>query len=116
MLEQLEKTLLVQPEKKKRGRPPKEAEVNLGRPKVNSVSYKAKREDILQYANESGKANVNTDPWYVIAATTGMNLQTAQNIVAYRNKHGKFIDLVSLLEVPRFGANMFGSYGRMLEV
>lgn len=117
ILEAIDK-LEKEPEKvQKRGRPPKkEEEVKMGRPKTQKVSWKAKREDILQYANKSGKTNVNTDPWYVIAATTGMNLNTAQNIVAYRNKHGRFIDLVDLLNVSKFSISILDKYGRMLEV
>ncbi len=87
-----------------------------GRPTKNAVPWKATKEEIAPYANESGKANVNTDPWYVIAATTGMNRQTAQEIVAHRNKHGKFKSLVDLLDVNKFGHGCINKYGNMLEV
>ena len=94
---------VVEPEKRKR------------RSKV-VVPYDARREDILQYANPSGVANVNTDEWYVIAATSGMRLATARNIVAYRNKHGMFECLEDLIEVNAFSDNMLFKYMNKLEV
>ena len=76
-----------------------------------NIAYKAADKMIT-----SGKVNINTDDWKTIAATTGMSVQSAQNIVAYRNKNGKFIDLTDLLFVPRFGSRNMNKYGPMLEV
>ena len=114
MLEQLEKTVLVQPEKKKRGRPPKEKKETVV--VAASVPCSARRDEIAKYANPSGKTNINTDPWYVIGATTGMKLTTAQAIASHRNKFGEYSSLVELLDVPGFGSMMLNKYGRMLEV
>ncbi len=82
----------------------------------NPVPYTAKREEILEYANPSGVTNINVDPWYVIAATTGMNTQTAQNLVAYRNKNGKFKDARDLLKVSRFGASVLEKCRHKIEL
>jgi mRNA interferase MazF len=87
-----------------------------GRPMVSGKYCRPKLEDLKEYANESGVANVNTDDWKTIAATTGMGIQTAQSITAYRNKHGKFVDLADLLYVPRFGSTNFKRYIDMLEI
>ena len=86
------------------------------RQKVVEVLYNAKREDIVGYRNPSGVTNVNTDPWYVIAATTGMRLLTAQAIVAHRNKIGKYKSLNDLVGVRGFSEGMLGKYRLMLEV
>lgn len=105
---------LKQPEKPKRGRPPKKKveEVIV----AEKVPWRITRAEIEKYKKKSGKVNVNTDEWYVIAATTGMGIQSAQSIVAYRNKHGKFEKLEDLISVSRFGSVMLDRYGRMLEV
>ena len=86
-----------------------------GGPKKHGLNVKSKPEEFIPYKT-GDRANVNTDDWWVIVANTGMNIQTAQQIVAYRNKHGKYIDLVDLLNVPRFGVGNMNKYGRMLEV
>ena len=86
-----------------------------GAVKKHGLSVKSKPEEFIPYKT-GDTANVNTDDWYVIVANTGMNIQTAQAIVAYRKKHGEYVDLVDLLNVPRFGSRVMDKYGCKLEV
>lgn len=86
-----------------------------GRRKKHGLTAKSKPEEFVPYKT-GDTANINTDDWWVIVANTGMGVLTAQQIVAYRNKHGKYADLVDLLNVPRFGAGCMDKFGRVLEV
>jgi mRNA interferase MazF len=100
--------------------PPIQVDVEELKENMGAISEKKKTsrptvEDSVE-SDKPEKVNINTDNWEVIAATTGMGVQTAQSIVRYRKKHGEFIDLVDLLNVPRFGIRNMDKYGNMLEV
>ena len=73
------------------------------------------REQLKAFAKE-GKANLNTDDWWVICATTGMSQNNARRIVAYRNKMGKFKRVKDLMNVDFVKASFIEKYGPMLEV
>lgn len=88
---------------------PKEKRVRHG------LNRQSKPEEFLPYV-KPGKVNVNTYTWYEIVANTGIGIQTAQQIVAYRKKHGEFRDLVDLMNVPLFGIGSMNKYGNKLEV
>ena len=86
-----------------------------GRPPVSGKYCRPKREDLMDYWHE-GKANVNEDSWETILAITGMACDTAREIVTYRKRYGKYVDLVDLLNLTRFGSRCMDKYGHMLEV
>lgn len=67
-------------------------------------------------AVEPTKVNVNTATWNELQQLAGLSKATAQNIVAYRNKHGKFENLEALTQVSRFGQTCLLKYGPKLEV
>ena len=86
-----------------------------GARKKHGLNIKSKPEEFIPYKT-GNTANVNTDDWWVIVANTGINIQTAQQIVAYRNKHGKYKDLSELLNVTRWGTGNARTYNHVLEV
>ena len=102
--------MVVEKPEKKVGRPKGSKTKSKSRPK----NYRPPLEELVKH-KKSEKANINTDTWETIAATTGMSVQTAQEIVRWRNKHGAYIDLTDLLFVPRFGSGCMNKYGQMLE-
>lgn len=62
------------------------------------------------------RVNVNTATADELVEIVGLSVSTANNIRAYRNKHGKFTSVEDLLNVPRFGKVCLKKYGQMLEV
>lgn len=96
--------------------PTKTKELELKEKRVrHGLNRQSKPEEFLPYV-KPGKVNVNTYTWYEIVANTGIGIQTAQQIVAYRKKHGEYRDLVDLLNVPLFGSQSMNKYGNKLEV
>lgn len=86
-----------------------------GAVKKHGLNIKSKPEEFIPYRT-GNTANVNTDDWWVIVANTGMNIQTAQQIVAYRNKHGAYKDLSELFNLGRWGNGNARTYNDVLEV
>lgn len=85
-------------------------------PQENKVKTKLKPKKLSKAKVSEKKANVNTDGWETIWEATGINEQAAKNIVAYRNKHGRFVSLEDLMMVPRFGRVMLKRCEGLLEV
>lgn len=99
--------VVVEPEKvevKKRG-----AKVTHG------MGKNPTREQIDEFKKD-GKANLNSDPWWVIAATTGMSANNARRIVAYRETRGNFRRVKDLIDVNFVKPAFIEKYGPMLEV
>lgn len=114
--EAVEKTNVdVEALKKQMGAIPKEPSKKGRRPSLGTARRGITHDDLVEF-KKSGKVNVNTDSWETIAATTGMDIQTAQAIVTHRNRHGNFKDLVDLLVVRNFTVGLMNKYGYLLEV
>lgn len=86
-----------------------------GRPPKHGMGNHPTREQVNQYKKD-GKANLNTDEWWVIAATTGMSMNNARRIVAYRENVGKFKRVKDLINVNFVKPAFIEKYGSMLEV
>ena len=70
---------------------------------------------VTQAVNQVG-VNVNTASKALLMYVSGLNKTSANNIVEYRNKIGKFISRNQLLEVPRMGAKTFEQAAGFLRV
>ena len=64
----------------------------------------------------SDKVNVNTATWQEMRDKAGLNFKTAQYIVSYRNKHGRYTSLDELLNVERWGPKCAIKYNDKLTV
>ena len=61
---------------------------------------------VTQAVNQVG-VNVNTASKALLMYVSGLNKSTAENIVKYREKIGKFANRKQLLDVPRLGAKSY---------
>lgn len=61
---------------------------------------------VTQAVNQVG-VNVNTASKALLMYVSGLNKSTAQNIVKYREKIGKFANRKQLLDVPKLGAKSY---------
>ncbi len=73
------------------------------------------REQINSF-KEDRKANLNTDEWWNISAITGMSMNNARRIVAYRKNVGNFKRVDDLINVDFVKPSFIVKYGSMLEV
>lgn len=64
----------------------------------------------------TGKVNINTATIEELMAKTGLGVETARCIIAYRNKHGDFKSVSELENVARFGKGCIRKYAPMFEV
>ena len=60
--------------------------------------------------------DVNTASWSLLAYVSGIGVNMAQHIVAYREKHGPFTTRHSLLKVPKLGPKVFEQCAGFLRV
>lgn len=62
------------------------------------------------------RVNVNTATIKDLMEIVGLSKTTATQIHSYRKKHGKYVSVEDLLNVPRFGKTCLKKYGPKLEV
>lgn len=60
--------------------------------------------------------DLNTASCELLAQVAGLNRTTAQNIIDYRDKQGRFTDRKQLLKVPRLGAKAFEQCAAFLRI
>jgi uncharacterized protein len=60
--------------------------------------------------------DLNTASWALLRYVAGINERTAQNIVEYRNGHGRFKSRVALKAVPGFGPKTFEQAAGFLRI
>lgn len=88
-------------------------------PGVTRVAYELFRTRItvgeIPVVAVEGKVNVNTDSWQDIVLKWSISPGTAKEIVAYRNKNGRYNCPEDLLNLSRFGNGSLRKYRDVME-
>lgn len=76
----------------------------LGSPCPSTAASKNSGQTVTKNAaKQSGKININTAGAAELTQVTGIGPKTAENIIAYRKKHGKFKNIQELQNVKGIG-------------
>ncbi|MBN3564303.1 Tex family protein [Aliamphritea spongicola] len=73
-------------------------------------------EDTVEDCVNHVGADLNTASAQLLSQVAGLNMTTAQNIVAYRDQHGVFTSRKQLLKVPRLGPKAFEQCAGFLKI
>lgn len=80
-----------------------------------SMLKKALDQTVVNCVNAVG-VNLNTASKYLLMYVSGLNAQTAQNIVSYRDENGAFDSRAALNKVPRIGPKVFEQAAGFLRI
>jgi uncharacterized protein len=83
---------------------------------VNQVKLARTLEAVVEDAVNAVGVDVNTASAPLLEHVAGLNQQIAQNVVAYRETHGKFAKRKDLLKVPRLGEKAFEQAAGFLRI
>lgn len=83
---------------------------------VNQTQLGRSLEAVVEDCVNSVGVDVNTASSALLARVAGLNQQLADNIVSYRNQHGKFINRTVLKQVSRLGPKAFEQAAGFLRV
>lgn len=76
---------------------------------------KALEETVISCVNAVG-VNLNTASRYLLTYVSGLNTQTARNIVSWRDEHGAFASREELRQVPHIGDKTFEQAAGFLRI
>nr|WP_082400078.1 Tex family protein [Neptunomonas antarctica] len=83
---------------------------------VDQKSLAASLENVVEDGVNHVGVDLNTASCELLAKVAGLNKKTAQNIIDYRDKQGRFGDRKQLLKVPRLGAKAFEQCAAFLRI
>jgi uncharacterized protein len=83
---------------------------------VNQLQLARALDTVVEDCVNAVGADVNTASGPLLARISGLSESIAQNIVAFREEHGAFVDRQQLLKVPRIGARTFQQAAGFLRV
>jgi uncharacterized protein len=83
---------------------------------VDQQKLKESLDTIVQSCVNLVGVNLNTASKSLLIYVSGLNEQTAQNIIDYRNEHGAFVSRNDLKKVPRLGAKTFEQCAGFLRI
>ncbi|MCG9881450.1 MAG: RNA-binding transcriptional accessory protein [Bacteroidia bacterium] len=83
---------------------------------VDQNKLKEKLEIVVQHCVNQVGVNVNTASKSLLMQVSGLNAQTAQQIVAYRAEKGAFKNRTELKKVPRLGPKAFEQCAAFLRI
>jgi uncharacterized protein len=83
---------------------------------VDQNKLKENLDSVVQSCVNLVGVNVNTASKSLLTYVSGLNEQTAQNIINYRNENGSFLSRNELKKVPRLGAKTFEQCAAFLRI
>lgn len=83
---------------------------------VDQHKLKDSLDTVVQSCVNMVGVNLNTASKSLLTYVSGLNEQTAQNIINYRNEHGSFSSRNELKKVPRLGAKTFEQCAAFLRI
>ncbi len=83
---------------------------------VDQHKLKESLDTVVQSCVNMVGVNLNTASKSLLIYVSGLNEQTAQNIINYRNEHGAFLSRNELKKVPRLGAKTFEQCAGFLRI
>lgn len=83
---------------------------------VNQVKLARTLEAVVEDAVNAVGVDINTASAPLLEHVAGLNQQIAQNLIIYRETHGKFSDRRDLLKVPRLGEKAFEQAAGFLRI
>jgi protein Tex len=83
---------------------------------VDQQKLKESLDTVVQSCVNLVGVNLNTASKSLLTYVSGLNEQTAQNIINYRNEHGAFASRNELKKVPRLGAKTFEQCAAFLRI
>jgi protein Tex len=83
---------------------------------VDQRALKRSLDDVVMSCVNSVGVELNTASPQILAYVSGLNVQLAENIVAYRNANGPFTNRQELLKVPRLGPKTFQQSAGFLRI
>jgi uncharacterized protein len=83
---------------------------------VDQQKLKESLDTVVQSCVNLVGVNLNTASKSLLTYVSGLNEQTAQNIIEYRNEHGAFRSRMELKKVPRLGAKTFEQCAGFLRI
>jgi len=83
---------------------------------VDQQKLKESLDTVVQSCVNLVGVNLNTASKSLLTYVSGLNEQTAQNIINYRNEHGAFASRNELKKVPRLGAKTFEQCAGFLRI
>jgi uncharacterized protein len=83
---------------------------------VDQKSLTGSLENVVEDGVNHVGVDLNTASCELLLQVAGLNRTTAQNIIDYRDKQGRFTDRKQLLKVPRLGAKAFEQCAAFLRI
>lgn len=83
---------------------------------VNQIKLARTLDTVVEDAVNAVGVDVNTASAPLLEHIAGLNQQIAQNLITYRETHGKFSDRRELLKVPRLGEKAFEQAAGFLRI
>lgn len=83
---------------------------------VNQIKLARTLESVVEDAVNAVGVDVNTASAPLLEHVAGLNQQIAQNLITYRETHGKFSNRRELLKVPRLGEKAFEQAAGFLRI
>jgi uncharacterized protein len=83
---------------------------------VDQQKLKESLDTVVQSCVNLVGVNLNTASKSLLTYVSGLNEQTAQNIINYRNENGAFVSRNELKKVPRLGAKTFEQCAAFLRI
>lgn len=83
---------------------------------VNQLRLKDRLDQTVASCVNAVGVNLNTASKHLLAYVSGIGPSIAENIVRYRNEHGKFSSRKDLLKVPRLGTRAFEQCAGFLRI
>jgi uncharacterized protein len=83
---------------------------------VNQFRLKEKLDQTVVSCVNMVGVNLNTASKHLLSYVSGINASIADNIVKYRNEHGRFTARKELLKVPRLGEKAFEQAAGFLRI
>jgi protein Tex len=83
---------------------------------VDQNKLKRSLDTVVEHCVNQVGVNLNTASKSLLTYVSGLNAQTAQNILNYRNEHGAFISRQQLKKVPRLGEKTFEQCAAFLRI
>lgn len=83
---------------------------------VNQIKLARTLDTVVEDAVNAVGVDVNTASAPLLEHIAGLNQQIAQNLIIYRETHGKFSDRRELLKVPRLGEKAFEQAAGFLRI
>jgi uncharacterized protein len=83
---------------------------------VDQKSLAGSLENVVEDGVNHVGVDLNTASCELLSQVAGLNRTTAQNIIDYRDKQGRFTDRKQLLKVPRLGAKAFEQCAAFLRI